>query len=245
MAAVNLAGPRSRELLARFTDIALDEAAFPYLGLREGRIADVPARVMRVGFVGELGYEIHVPADSAALLWDTLMQAGAELGIRPFGVECQRLLRLEKGHLIIGQDTDGLTTPFQASMEWAVKMDKPFFIGQRSLRIIEKRPLVQKLVGFALDAAFAGQAPKECHLIIRDGQIAGRVTSVAHSSAVGHVVGLAMIAPDMAAPGTSFKIRVDGGVVVEARVVSTPFYDPAGDRQKPAAKAQPRETVAA
>ena len=115
----------------------------------------------------------------------------------------------------------------------------------RSLRIIEKRPLAQKLVGFALDAAFAGRTPKECHLIIRDGQIAGRVSSVAHSSVVGHVVGLAMIAPDMAAPETSFKIRVDGGVVVEARVVATPFYDPPGDRQKPVAKAQPREAVAA
>jgi sarcosine oxidase subunit alpha len=117
-------------------------------------------------------------------------------------------------------------------MDWAVKMDKPFFVGQRSLRIIEKRPQKQILIGFALPAAFAGTAPKECHLIIRNGEIAGRVTSVAHSPTLGHVVGLAFIAPDMTHEGTPFNIRVDGGVIVEARVVSLPFYDPAGERQK-------------
>ena len=69
---------------------------------------------MRVGFVGELGYEIHVPADTARHVWDALMAAGAAVGIRPFGVEAQRLLRLEKGHMIVGQDTDGLTTPLEA-----------------------------------------------------------------------------------------------------------------------------------
>jgi sarcosine oxidase subunit alpha len=232
LGAVNLAGPRSREVLASVTDVPLEESAFPYLGVREGHVADVPARVMRVGFVGELGYEIHVPAENAAHVWDALMAAGAAFGIRPFGVEAQRLLRLEKGHVIIGQDTDGLTTPLQAGMGWAVKMDKPFFVGQRSLRIIEKRPQKQSLIGFALPAAFAGPAPKECHLIIRNGEIAGRVTSVAHSPTLGHIIGLAFVAPDMTREGTPFNIRVDGGVIVEARVVSLPFYDPDGERQK-------------
>jgi len=232
LGAVNLAGPRSREVLASVTDVPLEESAFPYLGVREGHVADVPARVMRVGFVGELGYEIHVPAENAAHVWDALMTAGAAFGIRPFGVEAQRLLRLEKGHVIIGQDTDGLTTPLQAGMGWAVKMDKPFFVGQRSLRIIEKRPQKQSLIGFALPAAFAGPAPKECHLIIRNGEIAGRVTSVAHSPTLGHIIGLAFVAPDMTREGTPFNMRVDGGVIVEARVVSLPFYDPDGERQK-------------
>ena len=186
-----------------------------------------------------------MPAENAARVWDALMTAGAQFGIRPFGVEAQRLLRLEKGHVIIGQDTDGLTTPIQASMEWAVKMDKPFFVGQRSLRIVEKRPLKQKLVGFALDPSCAGPAPKESHLIIRDGQIAGRVTSVAHSPALGHVVGLAMIAPQMAPEGTRFTIRVDRNQTVDARVVSIPFYDAAGERQKGALHAPPREALPA
>ena len=110
-------------------------------------------------------------------------------------------------------------------------MDKPFFVGQRSLRIIEKRPRKQKLVGFALDAAFRGEAPKECHLVIRDGDIAGRVTSIAFSESLGRHVGLAFVAPELAQEGTRFNIRADGGRMVEAEVVKTPFYDPAAERQ--------------
>jgi sarcosine oxidase, subunit alpha len=160
------------------------------------------------------------------------MAAGRSHGIRPFGVEAQRLLRLEKGHIIIGQDTDGLSTPMESAMDWALKMDKPFFVGQRSLKIVQGRPLRQKLAGFSFSAADDGVAPKECHLVIRDGRIAGRVTSVAWSPSLGRHVGLAVIAPDLAAIGTRFFIRADGGRMLEAEVASFPFYDPAGERQK-------------
>ena len=245
MAAMNLAGPRSHEVLQPLTSLLLDEGAFPYLGVREAAIADVPCRVLRVGFVGELGYEIHTPADSAARVWDALMCDGTACGIRAFGVEAQRLLRLEKGHIIVGQDTDGLTTPFQAALGWAVKMDKPFFMGQRSLRIVGKRPLKQKLVGFALDPGLRGPVPKESHLVIRDGEIAGRVTSVAHSPVLGKVIGLALVAPDLSSPGTSVSVRADGGVLVPAKVVPLPFYDPAGERQKFAASRADGEAVPA
>ncbi|HVY07316.1 MAG TPA: glycine cleavage T C-terminal barrel domain-containing protein [Burkholderiales bacterium] len=231
-AAINIAGPRSREVLGTITQLDLSANAFPYLGVREGCVADAAARVMRVGFVGELGYEIHVAADAACHLWDALMKSGQAHGIRPFGVEAQRLLRLEKAHIIIGQDTDGLTTPVEAAMGWAVKMDKPYFVGQRSLKIIGKKPAKSQLVGFMLEAGDADAAPKECHLVIRDGGIAGRVTSIAFSPALGRHVGLAFVAPDMAADGSRFFIRVDGGRMVQARVVPTPFYDPDGARQK-------------
>ena len=228
--AMNLAGPKSRAALARLTDIDLSNAAFPYLAVREGTVAGVPARMLRVGFVGELGYEIHTPAEYAAHLWDALVEAGKESGIRPFGVEAQRLLRLEKGHIIIGQDTDALTTPYAAALEWAIRMDKPFFVGQRSLRVIGKQRRKQKLVGFALGEARSDAPPKECHLIIRNGEIAGRVTSIAFSETLGRHIGLALIASELAAEGTRFNIRVDGRMV-EAAVVKTPFYDPAGERQ--------------
>ena len=231
-AAVNVAGPRSRQVLASLTDMDVSGPAFPYLGVREGLIAGVPARVMRVGFVGELGYEIHVPADAACHVWDTLMQAGRDSRIKPFGVEAQRLLRLEKAHIIIGQDTDGLTTPIEAAMGWAVKMDKPYFVGQRSLKIVGAKPAKTQLVGFALDSDHENAAPKECHLVIRDGDIAGRVTSIALSPTLGRHVGLAFVAPDLAAEGTRFFIRIDGGRMVQARVVPTPFYDPQGAMQK-------------
>jgi sarcosine oxidase subunit alpha len=233
-AAMNLAGPHAREVLAQLTALDLSRAAFPYLALREAEVAGVPARLLRVGFVGELGYEIHASAEQATHLWDAIMQAGQRFGIRPFGVETQRLLRLEKGHLIIGQDTDGLTTPSEAALDWAVKMDKPFFVGQRSLRVIAQRPLRQKLAGFVLPAGLRGQAPKECHLVIRNGDLAGRVTSIAYSEALRQHVGLAFLAPDLAQPGTRFDIRGDGGRIIEAVVAPLPFYDAAGERQKAA-----------
>ena len=231
-AAMNLAGPRSRDVLAGVTKLELADEVFPYLAAREAKVAGVPARLMRVGFVGELGYEIHVPADGACAVWDALTQAGRVQGIRPFGVEAQRLLRLEKGHIIIGQDTDGLTTPFDASSEWAVKMDKPYFIGQRSLKIIQRKSPRTKLVGFVLDAIAEIQAPKECHLVILDGNIAGRVTSIAFSPSLQRHVGLAFVSPPLAVEGGRFFIRADGARMVQAIVSKIPFYDPAGQRQK-------------
>jgi sarcosine oxidase subunit alpha len=232
LGALNLAGPKSRQVLAQLTRSDLSEGAFPYLAVRELEIAGVPARAMRVGFVGELGYEIHIAADRTGALSDALIKAGLPVGIRPFGVEAQRLLRLEKGHIIVGQDTDGLTTPVEAGCAWAVKMDKPFFIGQRSLRIIQKKPLRQMLVGFELPSGEQSAKVLECHLAIDKGEIAGRVTSVAWSPTLAKHIGMAMLSPSLAREGTSFTIRVTDGTTVEACVVTTPFYDADGRRQK-------------
>jgi sarcosine oxidase subunit alpha len=230
LAAFNLAGPRSREVLSKLTSLELGDSAFPYLGVREAKIVNVPARLMRVGFVGELGYEIHVPARSGAEVWSAVRDAGASLGIVPFGVEAQRMLRLEKAHVIVSQDTDGLTHPLEIGAAWAVKMDKPFFVGQRSLAIIAKSPLRQQLVGFALEPG-RRVGIKECHLIIRGGDIAGRVTSVGQSPTLGRTIGLALVTP-AAAKDATLNIRIDDGVQVMAPVVPLPFYDAAGARQK-------------
>jgi len=232
MAAMNLAGPKAKAVLAGLTDVDL---SLPYLAVREGKVCGAKARLMRVGFVGEWGVEIHVPAEHGAAVWDALMAAGKAHGIRPFGVEAQRLLRLEKGHIIIGQDTDGLTTPGEAALDWAVKMDKPFFVGQRSLQVIAKQPRRQQLVGFMLAADHTAETPKECHLVIEDGNIAGRVTSVAWSPALQRFIGLAYVRPDMAEDNRKFQIRLTGGALVAARVAKTPFYDPENLRQKESA----------
>jgi sarcosine oxidase subunit alpha len=159
------------------------------------------------------------------------VREGAACSLRPFGVEAQRTLRLEKGHLIIGQDTDGLTHPFEAGLDWAVKMDKPFFVGQRSLAALARRPVKRKLVGFTLPEGHAGPTPKECHLVIRDGAITGRVTSIAASPTLGRTLGLAYVAPDQAELGRPFTIRADGGREVVATVARLPFYDPDQLRQ--------------
>jgi sarcosine oxidase subunit alpha len=229
-AAINLAGPASREVLRAHTTLDLSEGAFPYLALREADVAGAPCRIMRVGFVGELGYEIHLPAEHAATLWRALLGAGASERIRPFGVEAQRMLRLEKGHLIVGQDTDGLTNALEIDAPWALKMDKPFFVGQRSLRILKSQPRRQQLVGFTLPAG-APRAPKECHLVLDGADIAGRVTSVGYSPTLQRCIGLALVKPAVAA-GKALRIRIDGGALIDAAVAKLPFYDAAGARQR-------------
>ncbi len=231
-AAVNLAGPHARAALAPLCEgVDLSPEAFPYLGLRTGKVAGIPARLLRVGFVGELGYEIHAPARFGEALWDRLVEAGGKFGLRPFGVEAQRLLRLEKGHIIVGQDTDGLTWPQEADMAWAISRRKPFFVGGRAIDIRNRRGPTRKLVGFTLDDP-DGPIPAECHLVIRDDEIAGRVTSCARSVARDDVIGLAFVPADQAEPGTGFDIRCDGGRMARATVAALPFYDPGNARQE-------------
>jgi len=229
-AAVNLAGPLSRRVLARLKpDMDISPAGFGYMEARQGTLAGVPARLLRVGFVGELGYEIHVPAGNGEALWDALMQAGAEDGIRPVGVEAQRVLRLEKGHVIVGQDTDGLSTPHEVAMGWAIAKKKPYFVGKAAVEALAAGPQDRVLVGFTLPAG--SPLPRENHLVIQEGEIAGRVTSITESPTLGHPLGLAFVPPDRAAPGTQFTIRGDKGREIAATVAPLPFHDPDNARQ--------------
>ncbi|WP_269748133.1 FAD-dependent oxidoreductase [Enterovibrio coralii] len=125
--AVNVAGPNARKVLEKVcNDVDFSPEAFPYLEYREGHIYGMPVRLMRVGFVGELGYEIHMPTLFALKIWDILMSAGEAFDMGPFGVEAQRLLRLEKGHIIVGQDTDGMSHPGELSLTWAIAKAKRF-----------------------------------------------------------------------------------------------------------------------
>jgi len=229
-AAINVAGPNARAVLdATDCSIDLSNDAFPYLAYREGHLGAIPVRMMRVGFVGELGYELHVPSMLAASLWDMLMNAGDPLTIRPFGVEAQRLLRLEKGHIIIGQDTDGMTHPGEVGLDWAINRQKPFFVGRRAVDIVMAADPCRQLVGFTVNSTCP--QPKEGHLVIKAGDIVGHVTSCEHSPTVGGVIGLAYVHPQDAAPDSLFEVRTDQGVSVLARVCALPFYDPANARQ--------------
>ena len=227
---VNVAGPRSRELLAGLTDIDLSENAFPYLGAREGNFAGGDALMMRVGFVGELGYEIHMAPTDLRKAVERIMEAGEKLGIRPFGMEAQRLLRLEKGHIIVGQDTDGLTNPFEAAMPWAVHMKKDYFVGKRSLQVLKGKK-TRTLVGFTLTVENGNPMPDECNLVIHDGKISGRVTSVAESPTLSCVIGMAYVDDSVLEGRVKFSIRTGDGRLVEAAVAPLPFYDPDGARQ--------------
>ena len=229
--AVNLAGPDARKVLEKLTnDIDLSAEEFPFLAYREGNVADIPARLLRVGFVGELGYEIHVPASFGEALWDALMKAGEAFDIKPFGVETQRLLRLEKGHFIVSQDTDGMSHPGELSLTWAVNRKKPFFVGCRSVDIVMAQKQTRKLVGFVLP--HKSLKPEEGHLVLEGDEISGNVTSCEYSSTNNKIIGMAYVGINQADVGCLFPIRVDNNKIVSAEVIQLPFYDPDNHRQE-------------
>ncbi len=223
---MNLAGPKSRDVLAKLAGCDLSSAAFPYMACRESRIGEVPAILLRIGFVGETGWEIHCPAESAEEVWQMLLDTGKEFGIEAFGVEAQRLLRLEKRHVIVGVDTDALTNPYEAGMGWAVKLDKEDFVGKSLLAHAAKNQTREKLVGFILKGA---GLPKDGAAIVMNGQPAGRVTSSRFSPIQNRAIGLAFVQVSEAREGASIQVRVDGKLT-PATVTMRPFYDPEGLR---------------
>ncbi|HKI35444.1 MAG TPA: 2Fe-2S iron-sulfur cluster-binding protein [Gemmataceae bacterium] len=234
-AAMNLAGPRAREVLARLTALDLSAAAFPYLALREGDVAGVACRLLRIGFVGELGYEIHCPSAHGQHLWEAILAAGAELGLKPFGVEAQRILRLEKGHLIVGQDTDALSSPLGAGLGRMVKFGKPLFHGREALLRLQEMGSRTRLVGFHVPD---GAAPRgdnnwarqlEGCQVVEQGRSLGRVTSARWSPTLERFLGLAWVPEHGAAVGGQFLIRC-AGADLPAALAPVPFYDPEGER---------------
>lgn len=228
-AAMNLAGPQSRAILTRLTPQDLSPNAVPYMSIRETDVAGVRCRLLRVGFVGELGYEIHCPSQFAWHLWETILEAGRDAGLRPFGVEAQRILRLEKGHLIIGQDTDALSTPLDVGLRSMIRFDKPLFHGKESLQKLLRRGPRSRIVGYTL--LKGGKPPEEGCQVVDKGAPKGRVTSSRFSPTLGQNIGLAWLPASRAAPGERFQIRVKGADL-PAIVTPLPFYDPEGQRLK-------------
>lgn len=220
--AVNLAGPNAKKILVTLAQQLniVEEMAFG--DARQLTLHGIQTRVMRLGFISREAFEIHAPTQQLPLLWHAVLQAGASDGIQAIGTEAQRILRLEMGHLISGHDTDGLTNPFDAGLEFALKMEKPFFIGQRSLRIMQKKPLEKQLIAFVLNPN-EKEMPFECNLVIEGGEIAGRVTSIAMSPTLDQVIGLAYVKTHLAKEGSTIEIRKDNGRLVSASVVNAPF----------------------
>ncbi len=228
LAAVNLAGPAARTILARVTAIDLSPSSFPYMACRQGEVAGIPATLLRVGFVGETGWEIHFPAEYGDYMWDALQEAGASDGLQPFGVETQRVLRLEKKHLIVGHDTDALSNPFDSDMAWVVKLDKSDFIGRHALKNAQNNRSASRLVGFE---AAAGSQPADGSAVSIAGKPAGRITSVRYSPAKHCFVGLAWVPSEIATAGTPFTFYT-AGHQYDATIIEGAFYDPEGSRLK-------------
>jgi len=229
---INLTGPKARLVLqALESDIDFDREAFPYLAGREGIVAGIPVRIMRIGFTGELSYELHCPSSYTPALWDAVMAAGQPHGLRPYGLEASRMLRLEKGHILIGQDTDAITTPDELGFGWAVSRKKPFFIGKRSIEMRARLGQKRKLVGLQF-AEGADDIPGESCLVLRSDAPVGQITSIGFSPTLGRYIALAYVHIDDASSGSVVNVKCRNGRIVQAPVVGHAFFDPSNTRQE-------------
>ena len=227
VAAVNLAGPKAREILAELTDLDCSPEGFKYLDAKQARVAGVSCLILRIGFVGEVGYEIHFAAAYGEHVWDAIMEAGKKHGMKPFGLEPQRILRLQKMHILVGQDTDSESTPFAAAMSWIVKLDKEQdFIGKWALEHYADEEPATRLVGFTLGN---GHVPTEGAVIVdAAGAPAGQVTSARFSPVLDRVIGMAWVPSPLARDGAQVTIS-DEGQTFSAQIQTRPFYDPDGE----------------
>jgi sarcosine oxidase, subunit alpha len=230
-ASINVAGPNSRQLVSRLVqDVDVSPEAFGYMRVRTGTLAGVADCLMwRIGFTGELSYELHIPASYGLHVWQALMAAGEDLGVAPFGVEAQRVLRLEKGHLIVGQDTDGLTKAASAGLGPLVKLDKDDFAGKPELvwaRADDATVLV------ALQPVDPTVVPAEASQIVLDGRrIVGRVTSSRMSPTLGRSICLGQLDPTLSTPGTTVTIVLpEGGTTQAVLMPQLAQVDPEGVR---------------
>jgi sarcosine oxidase subunit alpha len=232
-AVLTLAGPRARTLLQEMSsDIDFSPSAFPHMSFRSGELAGRPARVQRVSFTGELSYEISVPANEARALWEELMERGAKLGIAPIGVEAWLTLRLEKGFLHVGTDTDGTTNPLDLGFARIVDNKVGDFIGRRSLlRPHDRSQERRQLIGLE-PLSRADRLVPGAHIVTRSGggmRSEGFVTSAAFSPTLDRSVGLALLERGHARLDDVVTI-FDEGRTVQARVVKPAFFDPQGER---------------
>ena len=234
-ATVAVVGPLSRQVMAQLApglDAGTD--AFPFLGLRRAAVAGVDdALIARVSFSGELAFEITIPWTSAPLVWDALLTLGEPLGITPYGLDTLQVLRMEKGYIIVGQDTEALTTPYDAGLGWMVAKQKTF-VGKRALQ----RPALRaddrpELVGFV---------SRDPSIVVPEGaglvsarrappmQIEGHVTSSCWSEALGAPLGLALVRGGRARHGQVLHAPLDGHSVA-LTLVDPIHYDPKGARR--------------
>ncbi len=234
-AVIAVQGPHARRALEPLvSDIDLSAAALPHMAVARGKICGVPMLLFRVSFTGELGFEINVPADYGAAVWENIYAAGQAHGISEYGTETMHVLRAEKGYIIVGQDTDGTVTPGDAGLTWAIGKTKTDFVGKRSLeRPSMKSPDRKQLVGLrACDGRTILEEGAQVAAIPRQQppmELIGHITSSYSSSVLGFPIALALVAGGRARMGEHLYVPMPDGDI-EVEVTSPIFYDPAGER---------------
>ncbi len=235
---VAVVGPRARDVLRVLAPaLAVDAEAFPFMTWRAAVVAGIDARVFRISFSGELAFEINVPSWSGLGLWEAVMGAGAPHGITPYGTEAMHVLRAEKGYPIVGQETDGTTTPQDLGMSWIVSKTKPF-VGSRSQRRPETlRPDRKQLVAL-LPTDPDELLPEGAQLVAPDARLdrapvpmLGHVTSSYRSAALGRTFALAMIRAGRDRIGQTVLAPLADGRTIAATIVEPVVVDPDNRRR--------------
>ncbi len=229
-------GPNSRKVVSSVCrGIDFDAEAFPFMSSREGSLQDIPIRVNRISFSGELAYEVNIPANYGRQMWEALMEAGRNYDITPYGTETMHVLRAEKGYIIVGQDTDGSVTPIDLGMQWVLSKTKDF-LGKRSLSREDcLRSDRKQLVGLLTEEPM--EVLPEGAQIVDDPDapipmpMIGHVTSSYYSACLERSIALALIEGGHSRLGESVHLPLDDGRVISARISSPVFYDPEGARQ--------------
>jgi sarcosine oxidase subunit alpha len=231
---INLAGPNARKVLQKVTDADVSNDAFPFLAYRDSLIKNaVPVLAMRLGFVGELSYELHVPSSYMQAVWDLLEETGKTFNIMNFGLEAQSCLRLEKGHLIIGSESEQRTTLHDVGLGhlWDRHKTQAKTVGAFALKDTENQEGRLKLAGIKMDDA--SRVPQDGSIIV-DEKIRGYVCTARYSDALEASIGMALLDAQLSNPGTGLRIFEDPGgeQSLKATVVEMPFYDREGKRMK-------------
>jgi len=229
-AVLGLQGPNSRDALAALCDAALDDASFPWLGGREIEAAGIPLLAFRLSYVGELGYELHLPMAEQARLYDALMAAGGDHGMIDFGFFALDSMRLEKAFLGFGADLSVETTPFQARLDRFVKLEGRAFRGRQALLRERQAGPKQKLVCLRVAAADADAIGNE-PVLDGDGRTVGILSSGGYGHRVGASIALAYVEPDCARPGRELGVLILGDVR-GAVVADGPLFDPTSARMR-------------
>ncbi len=233
-AVIAVQGPRARDILEPLVDgIDLSAGAFPHMAIREGSVCGVPTRLFRVSFTGELGFEVNVPSDYAAAVWEAVWARTQVLGGVAYGTEAMHVMRAEKGYVIVGQETDGTVTPDDLGLGGMVAMGKPDFVGRRSL----SRPdLVaagrKQLVGLATEGRTALEEGAQITPTAdpaRGTHAIGHVTSAYRSPTLKAPIALALVEGGRARMGETVFVPMPGGAI-PARIVSPVFHDAEGKR---------------
>ncbi|MFN3745379.1 MAG: sarcosine oxidase subunit alpha family protein [Hyphomicrobiaceae bacterium] len=234
-AVIAVQGPRARDVLAPLVDgPELDAVAFPHMSLRTARVCGVEARIFRVSFTGELGFEINVPADFGADVWEAAWREVRKHDGCAYGTETMHVLRAEKGFIIVGQETDGTVTPDDVGLGWAIGRSKRDFVGLRSLSRPDmvrggRKQLVGLLTADPKVVLEEGAQVTEEARPPAGTPALGHVSSAYWSAALGRSIALALVADGRARIGTKLNVPMPGGDVA-VEVVAPVFLDPKGER---------------